>query len=243
MDNKILFIIFIIFCAIISIVIIGALFTIIKKVVRGIRSAKRNIEVIGNTISTIGNIAQKVHADMENAEITPEEKTIGGATKIYLPMILKDFPDFHNPDAESDIKSVLKDYINCVHSGKQIFDNNAINKNVLKRIIPKERGSVSNINFHRVEIYNYQKSIDYATITYRASFGYRLNNKQVETRYEIYYTLQLSDQGIASKALKCKNCNAPLNMTTNTTVCPYCEAKIIRDTIMNWVVSDIKELK
>lgn len=253
----------------VAIIIFASVISIFRKITRGIRSTKRNIMKISNAVSDIGDIAEiisdgarvtktvtrvtkvskqyngnvpKEIIDAFEQGFEPQKKTVGGATNVYLPIIQKDFPEYHNSNAESDIKSVMRDYIRCIHSGKTTFESKSINANVVSNIIPKENGKVTNLVFHQIAIYNYQKTLDYATVVYRISFGYKLNDTPIETRYEIHYTLQLREQGVASKSLRCTNCNAPLDEITHMTVCPYCEAKIVRDTILNWVVSDIREL-
>ena len=123
------------------------------------------------------------------------------------------------------------------------FRNDAVNENVLSRIIPKQNGSVTDIMFHQIGIQNYQKSINYATIIYRLSFGYRLDGVLIETRYEVHYTLQLRNYDTSVEVLRCKNCNAPIDISGAIATCKYCESKIVRDTIMTWVVSDIRELR
>lgn len=197
---------------------------------------------IGSALKKSKNEIPSLSQSTQNTR-EPTPKNIGGATKIYLPMILRDFPDFHSPNAESDIKAVMRDYIYCVHTGQNTLDSHAVNENVLSRIIPKQNGTVTDISFHQLEIQNYQKSVNYATIYYRTSFGYRLNGVLIETKYEIQYTLQLRDLSTSVSTLRCKNCNAPIDSLDAVSTCKYCDAKIVRDTIMNWVVSDIHELR
>lgn len=228
--------------AIILLVVVVIIINTVKKFTRKIHRTISDVASITNTISKIGSTIPKNQIDN-----VPEVKTVGGATNILLPQIHNDFPDFHNVDAENDIKSVIKDYISIIHGNKQKFITNTVSTNVSKMVSTKNHGAVSNIVFHRIAIYNYQKTLDYATVTYRCSVGYKLNSKQIETRYEVQYTLQLKDQGVTTQMLKCLNCNAPLDDFDNPKnkyngVCPYCNTKIIRDTIMSWLVSDIKEI-
>ena len=250
--NTIIILIF----AIIALVAVVVVVTLVKKIIKGlratsraIRSTVRTFEQIGDTMEVISDMAKSRDSEPE----TPQPKTVGGATSMFLEMIKKDFPGYHNSDAESDIQAVLRDYLSITHEGKNDFEKNTVNANVMRQVPRKTRGTVSNINFHRTSIYNYQKSLDYATIAYRCAIGYKLNGTQIETRYEVLYSLQLKEHGVATEIIKCKNCNAPLdnffnnNMSKYTTtkndgVCPYCGTKIIRDTIMSWNVTRIAEI-
>ena len=228
--------------AIILLVVVVIIINTVKKFTRKIHRTISDVASITNTISKIGSTIPKNQIDN-----VPEVKTVGGATNILLPQIHNDFPDFHNLDAENDVKSVIKDYLSIIHGNKKNFNEGTVSANVPKMVSSKNSGKISNVVFHRIAIYNYQKTLDYATITYRCSVGYKLNEKQIETRYEVQYTLQLKDQGVTTEILKCLNCNAPLDDFNGSKnkyngVCPYCNTKIIRDTIMSWLVSDIKEI-
>lgn len=240
MDSKLIFFIIIV---VIVFAVVLVILNFIKKITKNIKHTVGNITKITNTFSNMDISSTSSH-------LPPQEKTVGGATNLFLPKIISDFPTFHNPDAENDIKSVTKNYLEIIHGQKNSFQTNTVNKNTMSNVIKKENGTISNVNIHRISIYNYQKTLDYATITYRLSVGYQLNNKQIETRYEIQYTLQIKEQGVVSKALLCDNCGASLEDFSTYSkenpltkgICPYCNTKIIRDTIMSWMVSDIKEI-
>ena len=229
--------------------IVVAVAMIIKKISRTVNHVSRSIREISSTVNTVKSLGQMAN----NIDTTPQQKTVGGATSVILPKIVADFPHFHNPDAQSDVEVVIKDYLMIIHGEKEDFAENTVNKNAIGTIPKSEKGKISNINFHKTTIYNYQKTLDYATISYRVSVGYKLNSKQIETRFEVYYTLQIKEDGIATKNIICNNCGATLDNfynnstsayteTKNDGICPYCGSKIIRDTIMSWLVTGIKEI-
>ena len=120
-----------------------------------------------------------------------------------------------------------------------------INSNVDVRIIDtietsNTKQNISDITINKISISNYKKSDEYATIEYQCSVGFNKNAQRVETRYVIKYTLRLTDSSISTKAMTCPNCGATIESTLETH-CAYCDAKIIRDTIMSWLFTDIKE--
>lgn len=212
----------------------------IRRKINQARYTISQVHDIANTINNIIDISQ-------NAEETvPQPKSISGATNLFLPKIKNDFPDFHNPDAESDICSVLSKHLQIIHSNGDIkYDENTVNEILNKNIIKKELGTISDIKYHKISIYNYTKTLDFATIYYKCAVGYRLNNKPIETRYEIQYTLQLQESGVATQNVRCKHCGAPLENFTSSIkegFCPYCSTKFIRDTILSWKITSIKEL-
>ena len=201
----------------------------IKKIFRPISGAKRAL----NDVSTLAKI-------ISDASDIPEPKSVGGATNLYLKKITKDFPSFHNPDAEAAIRSFIIEYLDIKYGKSSRFKKSKVNKNILFNINKIKGQSVSNLTFNGIAIYNYEKSIDYATIVYRCSFGYDLNGQRREVRYDIDYTLQLFDNGIAQKAMTCSNCGGVLSINDNVE-CPYCGSKIIMDTIMNWYITEMAQ--
>lgn len=239
--------------AIIAVVLIVVII-IVSKIIMGIRNFLRTARSITHDIKEIADTAQAVGQMVKEAENAPDivqPKTVGGATKLYEPRIMADFPSFHNPDAQSDIESVLRDYIMILHGNKISFTPDSVNDIVANSVHTLQKGSVSNIVFHNTAIYDYRKTMDFATVTYRTAFGYKLDGAQKEVRYEVAYTLSLREKGIATKNIICENCGASIDNFYNNTnktiaksngVCPYCGTKIIRDTIMSWRVSNIKEI-
>ena len=90
-----------------------------------------------------------------------------------------------------------------------------------------------------MSIADYQKSLNSATLRYRVSVGFDLDERRNEKLYEVEYTLQLRDEYGEQKFLTCQNCGAPLEEASGQ--CKYCGMKHLRDTISNWVVTDYKE--
>lgn len=197
---------------------------------------------LGITALAAGSAIKKAREENPTLQPKPQKKIISGATQMYIPRILNDFPDFHNPHAESDIKSVLREYIYSIHNGKTSLNCEGIDTTVFDRIIPKDDGNVTDIIFHQIEIHNYQKSNNYATIFYQIAFGYLLNGIQKEVLYEVHYTLQVQGYD-ATEMMKCTNCGAPIETNSMVTRCKYCDAQIGKDTISSWIVSDIRELR
>lgn len=171
----------------------------------------------------------------------PQVKSIGGSTKMYLDRIHKDFPDFHSPDAENAVKTFVNEYINIKYGTQKDFVKSKIDGNVLIDTSKESSASISNIIINAIAIYDYTKTRDYATVTYKVSVGYDKNGSRVETRYEVNYTLQLYKDDIAMASMVCPNCGGTYDSTADA-VCPYCDAPIIKDTVMTWVVTAIKEI-
>lgn len=206
---------------------------IIKKINRTVKRSLNQISTVKQTINDISNLSKIVATEEAAAP-----KSVGGATSMYLKKIINDFPGFHNQDAEAAIKTFIIEYLNIKYNNQSEFKKSNVNNNILLNINKENKQNISNIKFNGIAIYNYDKTADYATITYRCSFGYDLNNHRQEVRYDIDYTLQLFDNNIAQKAMKCSNCGGTLS-TKNGNECPYCGTKVIMDTIMNWYITEV----
>jgi hypothetical protein len=210
-----------------------------RQLQRKVNSVTRDI--IGCSPSDISAIINTAKTISEIAEEMPEKKSVSGATEIYLKQIKKDFPDFHHLDAENALKIFISEVLSIQYEGLNSFQNSNVDSNIIKLIEKTEFvQKISDLTFNKIAISGYQKSDEYATIQYQCSVGFNGDNKRFETRYRVEYTLRLSNQNIAISAFICPNCGATIENTSNT-ICEYCNTKIIRDTILNWIFTSIEE--
>lgn len=169
---------------------------------------------------------------------TVEPKTVFGATSIYLPQVERDFPDFHNHEAIAAVKTLIYEYLGIRYEGKDGFSK-AVTSPGLITMVDKQPGhTVTDESVHQVAMSRYVQTKEYATITYQASVGYKLDGEPVEERYAVEYTLKLSDNDIPSKTLICPQCGGEYE-STRQTKCPYCGTGIVRDTYMSWQFTSI----
>lgn len=207
----------------------------VRKVKRKISAMSRNFR---STVRDISNIATTVKQVATAVEEVPDVKTVGGATTMYLKDIQRDFPDFHNSSAESDIKTFISEYINIAYGKLKDYQMSSISSVVELRPNKVIEGNVTNIKFNKIAIYDYKKTKEYSTIKYWASVGFDVDGKRIETRYEVGYTYQLEVDSIATAQAKCTVCGAPIeNLSLGK--CPYCGAAFIKDTIMSWDVTSV----
>ena len=168
----------------------------------------------------------------------PEPKTVFGATSIYLPQVLKDFPDFHNNDAIAAVKTLIYEYLAIRYEGKQRFTQSVVSDVLIAMIDQTAGHTVSGETVHKVAMSDYVKTRECATITYQASVGYTLDGTPVEERYAVEYTMSLRDEYGEKKALVCPRCGGAYTSTSQTS-CAYCGAGIVRDTIKSWRFTSI----
>ena len=213
-------------------IVVGA---IVAKIIKGIKRATRQVKAVVRDVSSIARTVKQV---ADAAEEIPTIKSIGGATAVFLPTIQRDFPDFHNSSAESDIRTFVTEYINIAYGELDNFKTSSISSVVELKPNKVKTGSVTNIVFNKIAIYDYKKTKEYATIQYRVSVGFDLDGKRIETRYVVGYTYQLENESIATAQVKCTVCGAPIeNLSLGK--CPYCDAAFIKDTIMSWDITSV----
>ena len=177
---------------------------------------------------------------VKDAPDTPEPKTVFGATSIYLPQVVRDFPDFHNSDAIAAVKTLVCEYLAIRYEGSPRFAKSIVSEGLIAMIDKTPGHTVNNEVVHKVAMSNYVKTKECATITYQASVGYRLDGTSVEERYAVEYTISLRDEYGEKKALICPCCGG-VYTSTSETACPYCGAGIVRDTIKSWRFTSIAQ--
>ena len=202
----------------------------------GIASIKRTARGAGISLREIFNML-KLAKDQPR---TVEPRSVFGATSIYLPKIEQDFVDFHQNEAIAAVKVLIYEYLAIRYEGQQDFKKSQVSPQLITMVDKQSGYTVNNEQVHQVAISKYEKTKEYATITYQASVGYLLDNEPVEERYAVEYTLKLRENDIEQKTLICPQCGGTYE-STRQSVCPYCGAGIVRDTIMSWKFTSISQ--
>ena len=226
------------FIAVSALAVLFAVY-VIAKIVGTVRTWTTGL-LGGLTLSDLRKAIADGKAEAEN----PSERTLFGATSIYLPKILQDFPDFHLPEAKAALNVLLDEYLRIRYGESSKFSKSTVEPDMVSAV-PKLAADasgaihVSNVNFHDAAISRYVKTNEYATITYVATVGYTAGDKRREERYFIDSTLKLRENGIEKKLLVCSRCGGTIDSTSEK-VCPYCGCGIIWDTRKSWRFTQIK---
>lgn len=229
----------------IIIVIIGVVYTYIKKSI--VRAKNRFMQKAENAVmkqasDLMGPYAREITQGIVEAikDDTPSVRTTGGATSVYLAKVQQDFKDFHREDANTDVQTFVLEFLQIKYNGQADFEKAKVSDRVIIPIGDKISATLTNIKINNMAIGDYQKSLNSATLKYRVSVGFNINGERKEKLYEIEYTLQLRNEYDSMALLQCKSCGAPIRESDG--ICPYCGTKHLRDTIENWVVTDVKEI-
>lgn len=194
--------------------------------------------------------------------ITP--KSVSSATNLYLPSIMRDFPEFHYDEMKTRAENVLISYLQCVDAGNSAFlaeGTNELKEQLQMRIQMLENQDQKehfyNIKIHRTEINQYRKSKGRRSIVLQSAVehihyvekgGKVLKGRkdlQEQTKYnvEVSYIQDyelVEDLGDAGLALNCPNCGAPLP-EVGAKVCAYCDTPVIEFNIRTWNFTRVSE--
>lgn len=186
-----------------QIVIIVAAVIVIGVIVRAVkRQTARARSFIRQLLNAAGT--------EQMAEQKP--KSLSGADSIFLPRILKDFPEFNL----SNVKRTVSEYI----------------KNQLS-----DRGRVT---VHSIVIKNYISAGISREIVFQAAVEIEKQGHKEQRRYCVVYNFSPESKGDGTLAANCPNCGAPLSSTAGE-VCAYCGSRISNVLSNKWKIVDMYE--
>lgn len=197
------------------------------------------------------------------AEYAATPKSVSGATSMYLPRIIRDFPDFHYDEMKERAENVLISYLRSIDAEdaslltegtKELKDQLGMQISMLRSETAREHFESPHI--HRTEIYQYRKAKGRCSVVFQTAieyFYYRekagtLADGSRDTRTQARYNVEcmyIQDRDMvenlddASLALNCPNCGAPLS-GVGARVCAYCDTPIQEFNIRSWNFSDVK---
>ncbi len=186
-----------------QIVIIVAAVIVIGVIVRAVkRQTARARSFIRQLLNAAGT--------EQMAEQKP--KSLSGADSIFLPRILKDFPEFNL----SNVKRTVSEYI----------------KNQLS-----DRGRVT---VHNIVIKNYTSAGISREIVFQAAVEIEKQGRKEQRRYCVVYNFSPESKGDGTLAANCPNCGAPLSSTAGE-VCAYCGSRSLNVLSNKWKIVDMYE--
>ncbi len=258
MDSNMIGIIVILVLLIILVAAIaGIIFYIRKKVREFSRTFSR-------TFSQANTIVKEIKKQELDYAVTP--KSVSGATSLYLPQIMRDFPEFHAEEMKERAELVLTSYLQSIDEGnsnllsegtKELKDQLAMKIRGLRNIGNEEH--FEQIQVHKTEIFKYRKEKGRCSIVYQSAVGcfhytlrdgkiikgYKDRKSQYRYNVEVCY---IQDRDVAENAgssgfaLNCPNCGAPLT-SLGAKICPYCDSPVVEFNIHTWNFTDVESVK
>lgn len=205
----------------------------------------------------------KVAKDLRVEESTTP-KSVSAMTSIYLPQIVRDFPDFNYNEMKSRTNSMLLTYLRCIDSNS-ILDLKYANDELKVRLekyleMLNEQNIHENfdmIKIHRTEIMSYKKTPGRCVITFQIALecmhskereGKVLSGSR-EYKYQTKYNVDMvyiqnrdlvENDGERALGVNCPNCGAPISMIGKK-YCEYCGAGVEEYNIKAWSYSSVEE--
>ena len=160
----------------------------------------------------------------QNGELQQEEqpKSLGGMTSIYLPQILRDFPEFNWEEMREMVERAVKEYL----------------------------GQIPDVRIHRTVISGYQKHGGNSTVICETAAQYTCKEQSGEPAHtvqtacvtELVYTYDQSKNPETAAAITCPNCGAPVRML-GIKQCEYCGSILKVDNLEIWKVNRVATKK
>lgn len=208
------------------------------------------------------DLAEGVRSMELEAATTP--KSVSSATGLYLPAIMRDFPDFHYDEMKTRGENVLISFLRGVDARNvglltegtsELKDRLTLRIAMLDR--QEQREHFENIKIHRTEIHQYRKTKGRCSIILQSAVEYihftekngeilkgrRDQREQSKYNVELIYIQDrelVENLGDAGLAMNCPNCGAPLP-SLGAKKCAYCDSPVVEFNIRTWNFASVEE--
>lgn len=226
---------------------------------------RNKVREFSRDIFGTSSLSQGFKKQQENLAETP--RSVSSMTKIYLPQIKRDFPEFNLEEYTQKAENVLEDYLNAISEKKELTNPNCSEDlklqahNIINDL--NKQGATqhySQIVIHDTQISMYKKTGATVEITFQSAIGYisylTKENGQLlsgdkslktQTVYDtcLVYIQDISkveehNHGEGSVGINCPNCGAPIT-NLGTKFCEYCGTGIKEINIYSWKFNRIEE--
>lgn len=244
-------------------VIMGAAYYAYRKIKKKVRTFSMQTFHTPNVIPTVMQAMQGAQGTVDENDYNP--KSVSAATSIYLPNIMKEFPDFHYDEMKRRAENVLISYLRSVDEmdASRLTEGTSelVNKLKLKIDMLRDSGKsehYQDIKIHRTEICTYRKVKGRCCVVFQSSVQYHYweqNGAQVtkgakdrlcQSKYNVEL-IYIQDRDVVENfadsgmAMNCPNCGAPLPKL-GAKKCEYCDSPVVEFNIRTWNFSDVQQL-
>lgn len=247
---------------VILVLILAIVLTIIVSVYRAYQKVHSTVTSYSRALFGTDNpIEGMKKAELESAS-TP--KSVASATNLYLPQIMKDFPEFHYDEMRTRAENVLTSYLQSIENSNASLLTEGLpelKENLEMRIQmlrdQNQREHFERIHVHRTEIHQYRKIKGRCSVVLQSSVEYihyvekngQVTSGHTDRKEQARYNVELvyiQDRDFVENtldtglALNCPNCGAPLP-GLGAKKCIYCDTPIIEFNLRVWNFSSVKE--
>jgi len=197
----------------------------------------------------------------QEEELSRIPKSVSGMTKLCLPRIQRDFPEFSFEEFKRKSENLLKAALTAVERQDMAFLSGAspeLKRQISLKIEDDKRQGLKRayqgIRIHQTEIAKYEKTGGNCLITFQSAVEYKTAKwkegeerpelKRVQTRYDMEWIyiqdVEKLPEDRRSRAINCPNCGAPLT-NLGAKFCEYCGSALEVISIRVWSMENIKE--
>lgn len=216
---------------------------------------KNKIREFSRQIFQTDSLLEGFQKQEEQYQNTP--KSISAMTKILLPKINKDFPEFDWNEWKQRCQTALVSYLETLESKdiKRLKFCSDDFKSHVELIIKDNQDNhidekYDSILIHRLEIVDYRKQTGFCQILIEASLQYEYSKnlspkrkQQEKYRFELVYIQDASliDHASSSFVLTCPHCGGPV-VRLGQKRCEYCDSVLIPINIKVWSLNTIYKM-
>lgn len=187
--------------------------------------------------------------------------SIAAMTSIYLPKIMKDFPELNYEEMKNTSETILKSFFQCINKGE--LDKGKISGENLREIVRQRIDSnkalgkkevFREIKIHRTEIRDYVSKGSFCRITLQSAVEYKYSENEIVSPTEKCQTkwnqewLYIQDPDKLPNSIKasdgfglvCPNCGGPVK-SIGQRACEYCGSAIVPINMKVWELHEIKK--
>lgn len=195
-------------------------------------------------------------------------KSVSGATKLYMPQIMKDFPEFHLEEMRERAENVLRSYLYSIdrESSSHLTEGTdelraELETEIAMRRSEGTRERFENITIHKTEIFKYNKQKGRVSIVFQSAVGFvnyvergdkiirGKKDRPTQSRYnvEVSYIQDreyIAETGMDGHSLTCPNCGAPITGLGDKRICKYCGTGVTEVFNINvWMFTGVSPVK
>ncbi len=194
-------------------------------------------------------------------------KSVSSCTSIYLPQIVRDFPEFHLEEMKQKAEEIIFAYLLSIHEQKEdLLDREDVTKELKNKLNMKIRALQSNNSFeryeqikiHRTEIFKYRKERGRTSIVFQSAVGHIFyvekkgkvvrgrKDRFTQNRYNVEMCYIQDRERVENSedtgySLHCPNCGGVISSLGNKQ-CPYCGSEVREYNIKVWYFNDVRAI-
>lgn len=160
-----------------AIFIIAGVIIVLGLVRAGVRYFRRR----SSTLRDLSELVSYARAAANGAQEDEKPRSVSGGDSLFVPQIMKDFPDFSLQSAKDSVRAYVK----------ELF------------------GEREGFRIHAVAVSDYKRAGTEKTVIFQCAFEYKEDGHKVQKRYQLHYAHKLI-AGEAYASQTCPSCGAAI---------------------------------